>query len=518
MRKTKLRSFLVAAGVSLALAFTLSCSGEEASVIEGIDGNHGKDGVDGVDGNHGIDGKDGADGVDGNHGIDGKDGADGVDGNHGIDGKDGADGVDGNHGVDGKDGADGIDGADGNHGNHGINGEDGKDGEKGDTGAKGDKGDTGADGKDGANGADGIGCDMKDDGAYIVVKCGSDEKKLAKAMCGIKAYDPEAEVCKRGVLWPLCGKESYDPAVNECENGSIKGLPVCGAEEVPFNPKKEETCDDGVVKLLCGANAYLPEEHICESGALKPLCGTLTYDPALEMCNKNIGIVQKSWCGETGYDLYEKICDTRDKQTYKFVTIGTQTWMAENLNYNTNTDGSLCYGEREEEFRTNPNAALLLLSDKEVQVNCDKYGRLYTWEEALTACPAGWHLPTRAEWLTLLKFAGSNEDDCSTNAKCTGATKLKVKSDWFNYDGTSNPDAYGTDDYGFSLMPAGTHGGAQYGQLGIGGYYYTNSPGLGGGGVEMTDYRTNLTVGKDTYFANGRPTALMSVRCLKYSE
>jgi uncharacterized protein (TIGR02145 family) len=116
---------------------------------------------------------------------------------------------------------------------------------------------------------------------------------------------------------------------------------------------------------------------------------------------------------------YSTFTDKRDKKVYKIVKIGGQNWFAENLNYD--AKGSKCYDNKAE--------------------NCAKYGRLYNWETALTACPVGYHLPTSAEWDTLTNYAGG---------KRMAGTKLKSKS-WKSYRGT--PAA--TDDYGFSALPGG---------------------------------------------------------------
>jgi len=112
--------------------------------------------------------------------------------------------------------------------------------------------------------------------------------------------------------------------------------------------------------------------------------------------------------------------DSRDGKTYGAVKIGNQTWMSDNLNYQTadswcyNNDGSNCYSN----------------------------GRLYTWTAAQTACPNGWHLPTRGEWETLTITAGNGYDGEGA------AVKLKRQ---YAYDGW----VAGTDDFGFSARPGG---------------------------------------------------------------
>jgi uncharacterized protein (TIGR02145 family) len=85
----------------------------------------------------------------------------------------------------------------------------------------------------------------------------------------------------------------------------------------------------------------------------------------------------------------ETFTDPRDGKVYKTVKIGTQTWMAENLAYKPSTGNYWSYNND--------------------QSNVSKYGYLYSWETAKAVCPAGWHLPSSAEWSTLTANLGNDD-------------------------------------------------------------------------------------------------------------
>lgn len=111
--------------------------------------------------------------------------------------------------------------------------------------------------------------------------------------------------------------------------------------------------------------------------------------------------------------------DPRDGQTYKIVKINGKWWFAQNLNYK--TADSWVYGNKEE--------------------NAKIYGRLYTWESAQKACPAGWHIATNDEWDKMVDAIGGETQ---------AAIKLKSKtSDW---DASKEG---GTNVEGFNAVPAG---------------------------------------------------------------
>ncbi|MDR2581406.1 MAG: fibrobacter succinogenes major paralogous domain-containing protein [Fibromonadaceae bacterium] len=169
--------------------------------------------------------------------------------------------------------------------------------------------------------------------------------------------------------------------------------------------------------------------------------------------------------GKTG-----SLHDSRDGKTYKTVKIGSQTWMAENLNYD--VSGSACCNNSSS--------------------NCQRYGRLYNWATALTVCPSGWRLPTDAEWTALTNHAGG--------ASVAG-TKLKANSSlWFTNTGT--------DDFGFSALPGGN--GNSF-NVGISGYWWSATE------DDASDawYRYMISDFSDVSRGNYYKENLLSVRCVK---
>jgi uncharacterized protein (TIGR02145 family) len=153
---------------------------------------------------------------------------------------------------------------------------------------------------------------------------------------------------------------------------------------------------------------------------------------------------------------YDTLTDTRDGQKYKTMKIGKiwkQTWMAQNINYQTK-DGSWCY----------MNSISY----------CKKYGRLYDWYTAKTVCPKGWKLPSREDW-DYLGHAVGGEKGLHYNGMTLwydAGQKLKSKSGWNVCDGECRDN--GADSYGFSALPGGYQcDGGYFGRVGYCGDWWT---------------------------------------------
>jgi len=158
------------------------------------------------------------------------------------------------------------------------------------------------------------------------------------------------------------------------------------------------------------------------------------------------------------------------------VEIGSQIWMAENLNCD--VAGSLCYDN-------DPD-------------NCSKYGRLYDWATAMDVCPPNWHIPSAAEWSTLVTYVES-ERGCSN---CAGRY-LKSSSGW-------NEGGDGTDDFEFSALPGGASSlsGNFYG-IGDNGHWWSREGSIHAY-IQIMFYNHEVA-----YWHDYNKSNLFSVRCIK---
>ena len=170
------------------------------------------------------------------------------------------------------------------------------------------------------------------------------------------------------------------------------------------------------------------EEKIHEPCSMSRL-DTLAKDTAL-VCDKNGWRKTNFFDYPKGYffepdSAYDSLMtDARDGRKYRVVTIGSQQWMAENLNFNDNSNNlkgrTHCYGYN---VYFNPDAH---------EDNCEKGGRLYSWTAAMNinskwenasavaagkigsphqgVCPSGWRMPTYDDWAELFKCDGETCD------------------------------------------------------------------------------------------------------------
>lgn len=154
--------------------------------------------------------------------------------------------------------------------------------------------------------------------------------------------------------------------------------------------------------------------------------------------------------------------DSRDGKTYKTIVIGTQTWMAENLNYGSYL-ADLGYPDAEEQFQS--GAQKFCYENNES--NCTTDGGLYQWHTAMGfaktcgdgstncssqissgnhqgICPSGWHMPKEAEWDVLQTYLGGSS--------VAGKTMKLYNTGNSSWDASSY---YGGNSSGFSALPAG---------------------------------------------------------------
>jgi uncharacterized protein (TIGR02145 family) len=274
--------------------------------------------------------------------------------------------------------------------------------------------------------------------------------------CGSNKYTLSTQFCSGTTIYSKCGSSDYNPSTQFCSGittydkcgGTITFTPAtencCGSNKYTF---ATQFCSGTTIYSKCNGSDYNPSTHYCHTDGSTYSCGSKPYNPSTQFCYngtlKNYGSV------------------TYNNRTYKTVEIGTQVWMAENLNYKTST--SRCY----------PTSGSTNSSDD--NVNCDKYGRLYDWATAMSLpsscntnhcasqvytkhkgiCPSGWHIPSNADWDKLMRYVDGTSGTSSPYNSETAGRYLKATSGW-NSCGLGDSYLYQCEDkYGFAALPGG---------------------------------------------------------------
>ena len=209
------------------------------------------------------------------------------------------------------------------------------------------------------------------------------------------------------------------------------------------------------------------------------------------------------------------VTDSRDGKNYTTVLIGTQCWMAQNLNFGTMITSSV------DEMN---NGVVEKHCYDNLESNCSVYGGLYEWGEMVQylngatnnsswnpvpnwnvqgICLSGWHIPSREEWNTLRSYLGGYD-------LAGGKLKEAGLSHWLS------PNTGATDESHFTALPAGAYEYEYHFFFGQGGltYIWTSK--------QYESYVTESYYGKLFYNLSSfdvdnvyDKSASLSVRCVK---
>ena len=199
-------------------------------------------------------------------------------------------------------------------------------------------------------------------------------------------------------------------------------------------------------------------------------------------------------------EVYPTVTDI-EGNVYNVVTIGQQTWMAENLRTTIFNDGTAIPLVKDEARWAGSSTPAFCWYKNEEESFKPTYGALYNWYSVNTGnlCPTGWHVPKDEEWSELADFSGG-EGIAGGRLKETGTTY------WVD------PNFGATNEFGFTALPGGfRYYDGKFFDFGFSGYWWSSG--------EYSDARAYfrfLYYNESTFYRfNNDKKNGFSVRCLK---
>jgi uncharacterized protein (TIGR02145 family) len=239
----------------------------------------------------------------------------------------------------------------------------------------------------------------------------------------------------------------------------------------------------------------------------------------ISSCEKEC-VKNSPWLNE---GLKYKCVKDKEGNSYATIKIGEQTWMAENLRTSVYSNGDPIPTNVTENYQwetLTTGAWAHYFNDSKYET---PYGKLYNWyavADPRNVCPTGWHVPSDAEWNTLVGFL-----DPSFNPNATGSLESgmqseiaggKLKSTGTNYWQSPNTDA--NNESGFSGLPGGFRPHGPFYDLGYDGGWWSsteNTMNYGPSVFNLAWYRWVYKESADLCRASAGKATGLSVRCIK---
>ncbi|MBO7552022.1 MAG: hypothetical protein J6T62_10945 [Fibrobacter sp.] len=315
-------------------------------------------------------------------------------------------------------------------------------------------------------------------------------------------YDPETQFCYipegksrlDGAIVERCSGTTYDTTTHFCENNVL--IEKCEGRSYVTT---DEFCVNDKLYEICSGQTYDPETHFCLYSEITEKCGGGTYtvsqfcykNQIYDKCNSLSYGTNPALNAPTEYDPEQSFCSAYGSSLYeghyiyKYTVIGegenAQTWMARDAYYR-----GVSYVEADPK---------------------KNFYAHYTFENAASACPTGWHLPSEKEFNTLISVVGD-------------AQKLTERGWKYVSNGTTYAVSYNvTNEYGFSALPTGYSSKAANAEKftttmdGTCAYYWLSN----GKYVALTTSGHSY-VSHAIKSAPSSPTYAFSVRCVKDAE
>lgn len=304
----------------------------------------------------------------------------------------------------------------------------------------------------------------------------------------------------------------------------------------------ETTCKEGII-VFANKEMLLAtcKNNSWDTTVVVPCSDTQKELSSSSNANGSFSYADSSYSWQFGNPdvKYGTFIDKRNNHIYRTVTLGTQTWMAENLNFG--DEKTIYYYDDYSCYRGN-------LERWEIDYACDLTGGYYEWTVALAIpydytkkipeegliktphqgiCPDGWHIPTVAEWETLFEYVAANNggDSVATSLKSRNIPtenldyEARQFANLFNWSGNDVPS--GKDSFGFAAIPNGYMLGDVAKENSPMGYYERNAKAsfwtIGKNASSDEKWGDVITLTRDSesvIFDEGKKEYRRNIRCL----